>query len=181
MWSNSDTQWWLLVNALQRSRSFWASPSWASEYNVWAATKEVTGQTVGPLGLATGEREGEWGSFLAFPSSRSKEHFSHLHCQDHPFLASLLYSPADVTMGSPFSSGPHPWLHIRITGERGLYSMLGCHLQGYYLIEAWAAAFFFLIPQVILPERTDGNRINSEARWSVSDLLKTARQGSEIS
>ena len=114
-----------------RGAAAWASPSWALEYNAGLpATMEVTGQTVGPLGLSTGERGSEWGSFLTSPSSRSKEHFRHLHCQDHLFLASLLYSSADVTTGSPFSSSPHPWLHIRITGERGLYSMLGCHLQG---------------------------------------------------
>lgn len=52
-----------------RGATAWASLPWESEYNVWAATKEVTGQAVAPLSLSTvsefptaGEQEGERGT-----------------------------------------------------------------------------------------------------------------------
>lgn len=52
---------------------------------------------------------------------------------------------------------------------------------GNSLTEAWAAVFLSLIPPVILPERTEGNQANKEARWPVSDLFRAVQPGSRIS
>lgn len=140
-----------------RGDAFQTSPSQGSEYNVWGMGKSM-GCTLltFPSSYLHPDQKNTLSTFTVSIMSPLPSSYIHL----------LMYPGASL---SPVGSYPSCTLESQVEEERRKWgSLLSARTSSPNILFETSGSISFLIPQVILPKRTDGNQVDSEANWLIS-------------